>query len=590
MKKLLTIFGLLALLTSPVLFAQESQDSDDFYIPLDEDLSQAVSSGEESTTDSSSKSSNIKMGLWIEAYSQNESLIRDIATGETPGYEFDNSHFVSYANWWFWGNITKNLQLDAEISVWDFDKTLYQANSWGSNDPDVSLKDGLESLGTMLFSPIYYTNDDGVGAFNKLAFNITSPIVISRLGYGALREGGMSSFEGIFNIIDRWDDVGNGYLEFKNGSNISEFGNLTIDALAALSSMRGNYGSYNYIDLKFKELIEGAVTFTSSSSASSISEYTSAADNAASAYLSVSPAQFLKIEAHGLTSFGSNISPGLQASALAGRISYANEAETITASVMQSYAGPDAATIWGDDDTVNADTATTQIDISAQIGNLFTIGLDQGITLNSVEDLSSGFMNFRSQPNIDFYLTDLINKDISIGLYGVVEIDRPELSSNSTNVYVPYIEEAGIEVTCNGILPMLQKLTLDYAMLAEYETWTARNGLVVNTVYHSIMVNADLNDNLNLHLGSIIRSNTDASTVPFALAAGFYLKKTGLPGSPKLWAHFTYGMNPYEWYNYSMYRRDDPSLNPAHRTYLLNTLNENTNTSEISIGLIWDLQ
>ncbi|MCR4743122.1 MAG: hypothetical protein K5866_09675 [Treponema sp.] len=589
MKKLLTVFTLLSLLLLPVLFAQESDDSEDFYISLDEDFSQ-VTPSEESTPASSSEKSNIAMGLWIESYSKNESLIRDIASGEIPGYEFDNSHLISYANWWFWGNITKNFQLDAEIALWDFDRTLYKANSWGSNPPDISFKDGLQSLTSMFFSPIYYCNDDGVGSFNKFAFNITTPIVKTRLGYGALKENGMSSFEGIFNVIDRWDDVGNGYLEIKNGTILEELGNFTIDILGALSTMRGTYGSYKYLDVKYKEIVESALTFTSSTTATNVFDYSTADDNAASAYLLVSPFRFLKLEAHALTAFGTNITYGMDSSAFAGRISFANDMETITASVMQSYSGASAATIWGDDDSIAPDTATTQIDVSADIGNILTLGLDQGITLNTVEDLSSGFWNFRTQPNLDFYLSDLINKDISLGLYGVIDVDRPELSKNKTNVYVPYIEEVGVEINCDGLFPLLQKLTVDYAMLAEYNTWTAKKGLKVNTIYHSVMVNTDLTENFNVHLGSIIRSNEEDTTVPFAIATGFFLKKTPLPGSPKIWAHFTYGMNPYEWYNYSMYRRDDPSLNPSHRTYLLNTLNENTNTSEVSVGFIWDIQ
>ena len=590
MKKLLTVFNLLSLLLLSVLFAQESDVSDDFYIPLDEDFSQVTVNEESVANNTSAEKSNIAMGLWIESYSKNESLIRDIASGEIPGYEFDNSHLISYANWWFWGNITKNFQLDAEIALWDFDKTLYKANSWGSNPPDISFVNGLQSLTTMFFSPIYYSNDDGLGAFNKFAFNITSPIVKARLGYGALKENGMSSFEGIFNVIDPWDDVGNGYLEIKNGTFLEEIGDFSIDLLAALSTMRGTYGTYNYLDVKYKDIVETALTFTSSTTSTNVFDYSTAADNAASAYLLISPVKALKLEGHGLTSFGTNITYGLDSSAFAGKISFSNDKETFSASVMQSYAGPSATTIWGDDNTIAADTATTQIDISANIGNILTLGLDQGITLNTVEDLSSGFWNFRTQPNIDFYLSDLVNKDIAFGLYGVIDVDRPELSKNKTNVYVPYIEEVGIEINCDGLFAFLQKLTVDYALLAEYNTWTAKKGLKVNTVYHSIMLNTDLTENFNLHLGSIIRSNEEAATVPFAISTGFFLKKTPLPGSPKIWAHFTYGMNPYEWYNYSMYRRDDPSLNPAHRTYLLNTLNENTNTSEVSLGFIWDIQ
>ena len=48
-------------------------------------------------------------------------------------------------------------------------------------------------------------------------------------------------------------------------------------------------------------------------------------------------------------------------------------------------------------------------------------------------------------------------------------------------------------------------------------------------------------------------------------------------------------MNPYESNNYTLYRADDGLNNPEYTSYLLNTLNENTNISEISLGLIWNL-
>ena len=48
-------------------------------------------------------------------------------------------------------------------------------------------------------------------------------------------------------------------------------------------------------------------------------------------------------------------------------------------------------------------------------------------------------------------------------------------------------------------------------------------------------------------------------------------------------------MNPYEDNNYSIYRRDEALEKWEHRTYLMNTLDGDTNTSHISLGLIWDL-
>ena len=115
MKKLLSVLLSIFLIAS--VFAQE-----EFVIPLFEDFSSVETEGESSPAEStsSSTSSSVSQGIWIEVTSDNQSLIRDVATGEKSGYEFDNSHFLSNANWWMWGELVPGVILDAEISAWNF--------------------------------------------------------------------------------------------------------------------------------------------------------------------------------------------------------------------------------------------------------------------------------------------------------------------------------------------------------------------------------------------------------------------------------------------------------------------------------------
>jgi hypothetical protein len=48
-------------------------------------------------------------------------------------------------------------------------------------------------------------------------------------------------------------------------------------------------------------------------------------------------------------------------------------------------------------------------------------------------------------------------------------------------------------------------------------------------------------------------------------------------------------MDPYEDNNYTLFRADDSVNKPAHRTYMLKTLNDYTDKCRFSIGLIWEL-
>jgi len=106
------------------------------------------------------------------------------------------------------------------------------------------------------------------------------------------------------------------------------------------------------------------------------------------------------------------------------------------------------------------------------------------------------------------------------------------------------------------------------------------------------MLSYEANDALSATLAALLRSKTeeDKTLVPFGCAAGISLK-TGIKsiGSPQVWWHFVYAMDPYEDNNYTLYRYDDPDNNLKHPSYRLNSLYENVTKSRVSFGLIWNL-
>ena len=124
-------------------FAQEATDG--FIVPLGEDFSKPAAAGGEAPAESGGAGpfKDLKMGLWVETQSVNESLIRNLSDKKKKGYEFDNAHFITEANWWFWGKLSDSAFLKSEIAVLDFDKTLYQENTYAANVPDVTWGDGF---------------------------------------------------------------------------------------------------------------------------------------------------------------------------------------------------------------------------------------------------------------------------------------------------------------------------------------------------------------------------------------------------------------------------------------------------------------
>ncbi len=538
--------------------------------------------------------SNVLQGIWIEATSDTGAIIRDIATGEKSGYEIDNEHFKSNANWWFWGDITKNLHLDAEISVWDFDKTLYQANSFAANVPTVTWGDGLQNLAGMFFSPVYNGNDDGVGSLNKMGFTISNPYLNVKLGYGNLKENGMSEFSGIFNVLDRWLDVGKGFTEITNGKKLSRIGDVKINVLAALSQMRGTFGTYDLVNLKFGDNYQAAFTFGSTTTEEQLFFYNKNNTNAASAYFSAEPLDTLKLEAHALGTFGTGLKFGQNALAYAGRVTFHNENLEIAA--KGTYAGEDVTSVWGSDgqiyDDINADSIRGQLDVNYNLKDFLNIGLDESIKLNDYDDPANGLMNIRTQPNIDFDLEPLTDIGLKISAYGVVNVDRLATETSKNREVITSFDEAGIEINAKDLGRYIRKLTFDYAASIDYEDWKEGNKYDMGVFYNSFMLSTDVTDNLNFHAGAILRNKAEeaAAFVPFGFALGMKIAKIPVLGKPMFWTHFSYGMNPYSENNYSLYRADNWMNKTPHRTYLLNDLYEDYTTSHISFGFIWNIQ
>ncbi len=594
MKKILCLLA--ALLVAGAAFAQEadSEWDDSFTIDLGEELSDAISDAP-AEGGGNGKMANVIQGIWIETTGKTNAIIRDIASGEKSGYEIDNQHLLSNANWWFWGDITKNFHLDAEIGVWNFDKVLYQADSYGANIPTVTWGDGFQSLGEMIFSPIYNWNDNGVGAFNKLGFTVSSPFVNVKFGYGGLKANGMSEFTGIYNVIDRWLDVGKGFTEISNGSKLQKFGDVKINAVAAFSKMRGTYGMYDILDAKFGDNLQLAATFGSKTNAEQLFYYNTDNINAASLYFLVNPIDFLKLEAHALTTFGTEID--YDAQAFAGAVRASLQTEKLELAVKGSFAGANVNSVWGSDgqiyDDINADTLTGTVNLNWKVLDFLSAGLDETLTFNDTDNLSEGLMSIRTQPLLDFSLAPLAGLDLTLGTYGVFTVDRLALETSENREIVTKFEEAGLEITAKDLARYVKKLTFDYGITFDYDDWKEGNVYETTVTYNSFMATLDMTDSVSFHAGAILRDKKeeDATFVPVGFALGTKFNSVSfLPGHPAFWMHFCYGMNPYSENNYSLYRADNWMNKASHRTYLLNSLYEDYTTSQIALGFIWDLQ
>jgi hypothetical protein len=452
----------------------------------------------------------VSMGLWLEMTSNNSFLIRDIATGEKEGFEFDRAALYTKANWWMWAEFSSKFQLDAEIGVWELDLPLYQANSYGANAPDTTWTDGLQGLVSLFFAPISEMNGRNPGKFNKMGFTITTPYVKSRFGYGMLKAGGMSHFTGIYNVIDRWDDVGRGYTELSLGPDIQRIGeNVSINALIGLSRMRAEYGVYSLVNLSLFERTDVALTFAGAANSPELFRCNEQNENAASFYASYRVLDGLKIALHGLGSFGTGFDSGSNSLAAAAGIS--GEAGFYRGELTLSLAGPDAKTVWGDDESVSPDSFSAGLVQWFAVSGSIRLGLDTNAANYNTGDFSLGLFNIRNEPMIDLDLNELAGLDLGLSLYGVVQLDRVAGELDPERPWAFRFEEAGVELALGG-LAFLEKLVFDYAILAEYRDWNG--GYDMGVLYNSFMVNADITGALSVNLGSAIRLHPDVSVAP----------------------------------------------------------------------------
>jgi len=529
------------------------------------------------------ESSSFYQGLWIETSSNNTFLIRDIANGEKAGFEFDRAAIYTKANWWFWADFASKFQLDAEIGIWELDLPLYQANSFGGNVPDTTWTDGFQGLLSVLFAPLFGLNRQNVGGFNKMGFGITSPFVKARFGYGLLKDGGMSEFTGIYNVIYRWDDVGRGYTELHLGDKLTKIGdNATLNFFAGLSRMRAEYGVYSLATASFFDKVDLAASFTSTTNSGELFRYNEQNENAYSLYASWKVLDSLRFSVHGLSSFGTGIVGGFVASS-AIALGAAYKTGIWAGDLTLSIAGRDSRTVWGDDDTLVPDSLSAYLVQWFTVNDTFKIGLDTKASFFNTAQFSDGLINIRNQPMLDLSFEKLG----TLSLYGVLQLDRIALLDDLKQPWAFWFEEAGLEFTWNEI-PFMKKIVFDYAVLMEYTDWN--KGYDFNIMYNSVMLSGEINDKLSATIGSIIRvGSLSPPGSMLGLAFGASIKTDWKFGAPRFWAHIAYGMDPYEDNNYTLYRADDPLNDPVYRTYMLKTLNEFTDKCRISIGLIWEL-
>lgn len=566
MKKKFKIAVFLLLISSTAfLSAQETRIENNTEIPLTLDpepkQKDAVTTTEDITdTNKSNTPKNLQMGLYITVLSDTGFLTRDIETGEKSGFEFDSQKLYSKGNWWFWGDLGKGRFLDAEFAIWDGTTELYQENSYAANVPDTTIVDGLQNLSSSLFAPLYGLNEEGNPVINKFAATYSTNYLNSKVGFGNLGSAGMSSYTGIYNTLEAWDDTGKGFVEFSNGNSFKQLSdNISLEMMLGLSRVKSSYGLYYLNKVTYSDLINTSVLFASTTSSEELFLYDESMDNAVSLFLEFTPINSFTISTHGIYSFTNSADDLLNNSAVAIKTDFVSRLYTNRLSL--SISGEETKTVWGDDTELALDAIQLKLKQGFILGDL-NLSLNNIATLNEYESGLDGELSVDNQLLITYSLETLLNRAWTTSIYTNATFTNDD--------YIPNPYEYGLNLTTD-------KLVLNYSFIDSDE------------YYNSISAQLQVTEHFKSTLASIIRVNKDdedKTFVPFGLACGLsYQSQSKNMGYPEIFLNAVWAMDPYEADGMNLIE----ASNDNFTTYKLEDLYSDVTESKIRLGINWNL-
>jgi len=200
---------------------------------------------------------SLSFGKYTHLKSETTFLTRDLATQEDFGYEATESRLVAKSYWKFDAEILPNVDTFVELQAFDGDITLYDmpgdASAEGQDlDPDVSVADGIENLGSMLFAPFYDLNDKSLPELGHFRVGFNHPWVGLSTGYRWTDSQETKTV--YFNTFDGGVDAEDGFLEISTGDEVDALvAEMSLEALLGLTKRAGGHGVYSWATLGFMD-------------------------------------------------------------------------------------------------------------------------------------------------------------------------------------------------------------------------------------------------------------------------------------------------------------------------------------------------
>lgn len=531
-------------------------------------------------------------------YSSTTFLTRDIATGETSGFEIDQSGLYGVAYWTLSGQVAPGFRLFTELQLFNGGTTIFQANTDGSQAALTSIPDGLDALAQGLWRPFGALNGGGRPSLNKFQFTFEAPLFSLATGYGAAQATTNSL---IYTTISG-ADAGDGFLEIKNRGDLTALpGDLGWwNGMVALTRRAGGLGIASYQNFDILDGTFVTVGYNANSPATALADFWT--DSGHSVSLGVRTAiNAMTVRAHLLGAFGPNDAFGAATLAAAADLDVSADGRTLY--VLARWAGENPYTVFGDDGTVGKGTFYLQVSPSLQ-NDLFKVGVDTNVTLDNfiADDDGSGFADedgdgdtdavydLYVKPYYDLYLSQIVpSLNATATVYAKTGVRTFNETFDIQTRTVIRLNELGVQGSFSDLAAFMPSLTVSYAGLFGYATYNVfEPGTVLETLTNSILVQAGLANDVQVNGGVILRSNFDesltaaerAQLVPFGFAVGAGKRfAEEFLGGPYGYANFAFNFDPF----------DGGQVGLAMNDFAPSNRDGSTGVAYLRVGMSWDL-
>lgn len=492
--------------------------------------------------------SPVTFGTWTILRSDTGFLTRDLATGEKSGFDLDYSLLYASSYWKLQGDILPGWNIYAELQVAEASKYLYKASTVKGEEPEVPFKEGLEDVLESAFHPADAWLNDTSPVLGHFKVRITNPYVNLYTGY-KWSKGTEHVF--LFNTSNADDNDANaGFTELSLGEKLSSIGDrVSLDVVVAPNKRLGTDGVYSWFTTTYDDAYTLDLAFNSVTDEESLFNYSRNHRGMFSMGIGAEPLDGLSLKAAYLLSYQvlDKEFQDLTDDSMAWGVEGSYQRDTFGVSLTTKLAGPQATTIYGDDDTVKPGNLFIEFAPWVRVYPMkFSLTTNATFT-NELDKIGEEDKYVYYKPQVDVDLSQWVGMSLTTSLYTRMQTDFIGKESDLGFKLM----DVGSKTSFKNLAEFLPGLDVYYALAVEYGTYdVVEKAYPAEVLYNALLFDASLPQQVGLTTGLIVRTNLkeedDPTLVPFGMSMGaHWTVPSASLKNPVLFANIEYNFHPY---------------------------------------------